>query len=404
MSSRETDNQSGFAPILTAAEQTLSKTLGRPVRLGETTPLTEKGRRNVVLRCRDLSGGSPASFIIKQVATEHYDPRDTASWDVRRFFSDWVGAEFLSTIPTVPRSSPRFYAGDRSLGFFVLEDLGPHRSLVEPLLGEEATSAATALLTLATCLGKLHAATLGQSARFESLCRDLHPEAGLLAPSGAEFHERARRLQAALERLEVRVDASFRRELETVSGTIERPGPFFTYVHGDPCPDNIFLTGEQAYLIDFEFGRFGHALIDATYGRMMFPTCWCANRLPGALISRMESAYRAELVKGCPEAQDDRVFETALVRVCAFWLLNTLGWHLDGALREDRTWGIATVRSRLLGRLEAFLALAGALTQLPAVQGLAERLLEVLGERWPEAPPLPLYPAFATDRASGQSR
>src|SRR2546422_8786623 len=76
MSSRETDNQSGFAPILTAAEQTLSKTLGRPVRLGETTPLTEKGRRNVVLRCRDLSGGSPASFIIKQVATEHYDPRD----------------------------------------------------------------------------------------------------------------------------------------------------------------------------------------------------------------------------------------------------------------------------------------------------------------------------------------
>ena len=90
--------------------------------------------------------------------------------------------------------------------------------------------------------------------------------------------------------------------------------------------------------------------------------------------------------------------------MCAFWLLNTLGWHLDGALREDRTWGIATVRSRLLGRLEAFLALAGALTQLPAVQGLAERLLEVLGERWPEAPPLPLYPAFATDRASGQSR
>jgi hypothetical protein len=109
----------------------------------------------------------------------------------------------------------------------------------------------------------------------------------------------------------------------------------------------------------------------------------------------MESAYRAELVKGCPEARDDSVFETALVRVCAFWLLNTLGRHLDGALREDRTWGIATIRPRLLARLEAFLTIAGELGQLPAVRGMAERLLEVLRERWSEAQPLPVYPAFA---------
>ncbi len=394
MPSDKLESQNSFAPILAAAERLLSNVLGSQVRLGEVESLTEKGRRNVVLRCRNLSSGAPSSFIIKQVAVENYDPRDATSWDVRRFLSDWVGAEFLSMILNVPRCSPRFYAGDRASGFFILEDLGPHRSLVKPLLEEDAASAATALLTLATCLGKLHAATRSHSARFESLCHDLSPQAGLVAWTGAEFHERITLLQAGLERLAVRREAAFLQELEAVSGAIERPGPFFTYVHGDPCPDNVFLSGERVRLIDFEFGRFGHALIDATYGRMMFPTCWCANRLPEGLISRMESAYRAELVKGCPEAEDDSVFETALVAVCAFWLLNTLGWQLQGALREDRTWGIATVRSRLLARLETFLAIAGERGQLPAVRGMAERLLEVFRERWPEARPLPLYPAF----------
>ena len=114
----------------------------------------------------------------------------------------------------------------------------------------------------------------------------------------------------------------------------------------------------------------------------------------------MEAAYRTELVKGCPEALEDRVFETALVRVCAFWLLNTLGWQLEGALREDRTWGIATIRPRLLARLEVFLTTAGEFAQLPAVRGTAERLLEVLRERWADAEPLPLYPAFRNESSS----
>ena len=100
----------------------------------------------------------------------------------------------LSTILSAPRFSPRFYAGDRALGFFILEDLGPHRSLVEPLLEEDAASAVTALLAFATCLGKLHAATRNQSARFESLCHDVNPKVGLFASTSAEFDERTKQL------------------------------------------------------------------------------------------------------------------------------------------------------------------------------------------------------------------
>jgi hypothetical protein len=64
------ETESDFAPIVATAEQVLSRTWDRPVRLVDATPLTEKGRRNVVLRCRNLSGGAPSSVIIKHVVTD----------------------------------------------------------------------------------------------------------------------------------------------------------------------------------------------------------------------------------------------------------------------------------------------------------------------------------------------
>jgi hypothetical protein len=104
--------------------------------------------------------------------------------------------------------------------------------------------------------------------------------------------------------------------------------------------------------------------------------------------------YRAELVKGCHEAQEDRVFETGLVSACGFWLLANLIWYLEDALKEDRTWGNATMRSRLLARLEVFITTSESFNQLPAARGTASRLLEALLRRWPRAEQLALYPAF----------
>src|SRR4029450_653154 len=102
----------------------LSNALGSDVRLGDVVQLTEEGRRNTVLRCRNLSGGFPSSFIIKKVVMENYNPDDAGSSDIRRFFSDWVGAQFQSAIPSNPPYCPRFYGGDHRLGFFIVEDLG----------------------------------------------------------------------------------------------------------------------------------------------------------------------------------------------------------------------------------------------------------------------------------------
>src|SRR5688572_28605371 len=157
-----------FAPIIVRAERVLSHTLGREVRLADVSRLSEDDRRNLLLRCRDVSGSSSDSFIIKKVVADTYNPEDVESFDTQRFFTDSVGAEFLSGALNTPRSL-RFYGGDRSLGFFILEDLGEHRSLVEPLLEEDASSAERALLSYSACLGSVHAGTIGRSAACEEL-------------------------------------------------------------------------------------------------------------------------------------------------------------------------------------------------------------------------------------------
>ena len=363
------------------------------MRLGEVECLSDDDRPNQLLRLRDLSGGSPASFIVKKVVAEPYDPSDAASWDTRRFLGDSAGAEFLSTALSASLS-PRFYGGSHDLGFFILEDLGEHQSLVEPLLEQDAASAEKALLAFSSRLGAMHAGTIGHSTTYERLLRTRSSQAGIFAPPLTGLGEQVNELQTRLDGLGIHAGTEYAREVHAVIAAIEHPGPFLSYVHGDPCPDNVFWNGGELRLIDFEFGGFGHALADAAYGRMLFPSCWCANRVPETLVSKMETAYRTELVKGCPEAQDDRTFDTALVTACAFWLMKTLSRHLGNAMDADRTWGIATMRQRVLARLAAFTATAEQFDQLPALRGTASSLLATLQSAWPETPILPPYPSF----------
>jgi hypothetical protein len=271
-----------------------------------------------------------------------------------------------------------------------MEDLGTHRSLVEPLLDEDGAGAEAALRGFGRTLGKLHAATIGHSAVFERMCQRLRRSGVHSGHAVSRLGDAVTRLPGVLERLGVSLDASFHAELQAVLDAMVNPGMFYAYIHGDPCPDNVVLTGDHVRLLDFEFGRFGHALLDAAYARMMFPTCWCARRLPPRLVALTESAYRAELVSGCPQAGDDRVFEPALSLACAFWALNTVDRHLEGALEQDRQWGISTMRPRVLARLEGFITTADAFDQLPALRGAADRLLTVLRQRWPDTSPLPI--------------
>jgi tRNA A-37 threonylcarbamoyl transferase component Bud32 len=102
-------------------------------------------------------------------------------------------------------------------------------------------------------------------------------------------------------------------ELEALMASMSESGPFLAYTHGDPCPDNCLLSDSRVCLVDFEVAGFRHVLIDGVYGRIHFPTGWCVNRIEQRIVQQMELAYRAELVKGCPEAADDVQFYHAIV-------------------------------------------------------------------------------------------
>jgi hypothetical protein len=390
MESNKDHKQQAFEPLRISAEQILSVALGNQIHINKIERLTEKGRRNLLLRCLSHpTNGSPASFILKKVETEHYNPDEADSWDTRRFFNDWVGSQFLSTIPSNFQHSPHFYGGDRQLGFIMLEDVQHANGLVEPLLGDDRAQAERALLEYATCLGQLHTETIGKAAEFEELFKSIAPNVNLTRTTvNISSH------QLLLENLGIHPDSNWLHDLESIDATVSHPGEFLAYIHADACPDNVLDTGKKLRLIDFETGRFGHALIDAAYGRMMFPSCWCANRLPHAMVQQMENTYRAILIKNCPIAADDKIFETALVNVCGFWLLYTLSRHFKDALEKDLDFGISTIRQRILARFEVFIATSQEFDRLPGLRSTSSQLLDLLRQRWLDLPHLPLYPAF----------
>lgn len=388
-----------FKIIVSAAEEVLSDTHG-PIRIVDVERISEEERRNLLLRIRldTPPKDGPETLIIKRVVADEYNPDDVASWHTQRFFNDWVGAQFLSSLPGDPGHGPRFYGGHRALGFIILEDMGrEHRSLVEPLLGGDAAETEAVLLQFTQRLGQMHSDTLGQAHEHRQLLRALHP--GIeVAPHGSDHHQiQAEPFIEKLRTLNVTPEEGCAADLDTLAASLRDPGPFTAYIHGDPCPDNFFLQERELRIMDFEFGRMGHALLDIAYGRMIFPTCWCCNRVPSHIVTRMEATYREVLAHNCPAAQDDAQFYQALTYVCGYWLCNTLNWMLEEAVKKDHTWGITTVRPRILARLEAFIETSNEFKQLPALRGTANRLLDELRTRWSDVEPLPLYPAFRNE-------
>jgi len=388
---------SDFTEIILAAEETLSVHSEQPLQIVDVQQISEPGRRNLLLRITLAPNESslPQQLIIKQVVTKKYDPDDLASDDTQRFYCDWAGAQFLSELLGDAALSPRFYGGHRGLGFIILEDLGSdHQSLVQPLLEGDATTAETVLLQFAELLGQMHAGTVGKHAEFAKIQTTLHPDLADCPTTFSPTQLPIALIVKNLTRLGYEPNQACQEEIRTIDQLALNPGPFTAYVHLDACPDNFFLKDDKLQIIDFECGRMGHALIDILYARMPFPTCWCCNRLPKALVRKMEEGYRTALATTCFAARDKSRFYQELTMICGYWMLRNL--HFLANLKElkNRGWGIATTYPRVLSRLDAFIDASNEFGHLPALHNLAVQLREHLQSQWPKAKPLPLYPAF----------
>jgi hypothetical protein len=111
-----------------------------------------------------------------------------------------------------------------------------------------------------------------------------------------------------------------------------------------------------------------------------------------------EEAYRDTVASAIPDARDAAAFRTEYAIAVAVRLFGSLQWHLDTALKEDRTWGLATVRNRILWHLQGAIEAMERAEALPGLRHVAQAWLTDLRQRWPDVLPLPVYPAFAPPR------
>lgn len=403
-------------------EDLLSETYRTPVSLKR--PRFMPSRPNV---CRFVVQRGPAvlgnSLVVKRLRTVETDTALATRYPSSRymFFNDWAGLQFLTQEAGESPIGPRLYAADREMELVVMEDIRPESDGGSCLQGKDPRMAEEKLLLLARALGMLHARTIGKQATFNRI-RDAiaprHPSWGWVPPwqrtlsmyekllqtlpvnikqSGFEsFRWMSFTLHQATEALSLPIPAQAEIELERVMQALRSPGPLLAYTHGDPCPENCLFSGNVARLVDFENGDYRHALLDAVYARMCFPTCWNAQQLPHQSVIRVERAYQAELVKGCPEVADEQCFTRELVHACAYWVLMLCQFNaISHFSTEDQSWGPFTMRQRMLTRFERFAQTTVEYGYLEALGLLFHTIASELRKRWPAAMQrLPTYPAF----------
>jgi hypothetical protein len=381
--------------MIEVLEKLLSQRFEGKVRLDHAGALRSSGRSKVN-RFHMIEGppDAPNSVIVKEavaIGGEAYDPAlpGGPAW---RLFNEWAGLQFLTETCGAASPAPRFYAGDRDRGLLALEDLGGSRRLDHALLGDDPIDAEKMLVAFAATLGRMHAATIGKHAEFERIRDGLGPRESAQRGDGSD--RLATLLRNIAQVVGVEPALGIDEELRMVTKNLTEPAPFFAYLHRDPCPDNCLIVDDGLKLIDYEFGGYGHALKDGIYGRIHFPTCWCVNKLPERLPLKMENAYRAELIKGCPEAADDGRFYRAVVEACAACLINA---HHALTLLGDNQWGISTMRQRALLRFDIFWEMSEEYGHLKSVGATVGAVAKKLRDQWPvEAEAMPYYPAFRT--------
>ncbi len=403
------DTASLLAAISVAAERVVTAALGGPVRLGQGQLLGGERRHTPTIRFSmvEAPSGAPPSVIAKCVRDyrQRFDAQDEDdARAARRLSNEWAGLQFLDGAVRAseqPLVSPRCFGGDHATGLVVFEDLGDGECLADLLQAEDPARAEACLLAYAATLGRMHAATAGRAPEYDALRTRL----GFVAPPGGSgptgwLHNEMSWLSGDVEEFRkgcagigLELPTAFDDDVQAVAAAMEHPGPFLAFTPSDSCPDNHRFIDGQVRLFDFEGSTFRHALLDAAYSRVPFPTCWCVNRLPEGLVPRFEAAYREELAKGCPEAADDEIFGRAMVAACAFWTIATISWNLPRTLQEDSRWGIATVRQRHLLRLETLAATTEQFGYLEALGAIARRMHARLRSLW-SVEEMPLYPAF----------
>ncbi|MFI6295999.1 hypothetical protein ACIBEJ_30695 [Nonomuraea sp. NPDC050790] len=315
--------------------------------------------------------------VIVKWAGPHADGRRSEAWRLRtevgalRFLAEDLGVELAS----------RVLAEDFPGGRIVLEDLAPRVALDGLLRRDGVVAHAVRLEGFARVLGQLGAVTAGHAElyyRRRERLGQVDPEADRL---GRVARLRAEGLAQA-EVLGVPVTGAVEREFALALAELADPGPFLTLSNGDPEANNVLVRADgppDARLIDFEFAGFTHALHDAVCLHVPGPAWMRVSAT--APLPRIGEVYRRALAVGVPQAEDERLYGTALAAACVAFALARL-WRLRVL---DRRAAGDDSRTQLVAVLEAAASTARQHHALPQLAGFCQRLAEALRRRWPDA-------------------
>jgi thiamine kinase-like enzyme len=403
-----------YREVIQCATQLMSSYYQQSIQFSDIDQLSEPDRRNVVLRLHIANPATaiPPTVILKMNSTEKQvferGESETEIDQLSRFAHDWAGIEFLTQVGN--HHGPLFYAGSMEHKFILIEDLGfSHPSLVGPLTRESSNiniqEAEKALTLYMQRLGKMQADTFGKSTQFSTILKRIYPKALRF-----NFINEADSIQVKnqFKKLLGIESDNLTQEINQIIQFSQDSNEFNVFLHGDICPDNVYYRDNKIQFIDFEFGDFGNALIDAVYLRMCMPSCWCSKAIPDEIIHQMELVYRNELKTGILTAADDFIYNKQLIYACGYWLIRTLRQLQDmdlidhewicpsGPVDTDSKWdpGKNAFRPRILSRLSAFISCIALNDHLPNLREASVQLLAYLNKIWPETRPIDVFPVF----------
>jgi hypothetical protein len=392
------ENNQPPAEKIMAAEEVLSSAFDTKVSLSRPEIAGGGTGRARVFRLHVSADGdkAPETVILKYANINKDNPwkPDEPGGRAETLFNEWASLQLLEDVTRGVSPAPRFYGGARTEGLIVMEDMGKGESTLDALLSDNPGRAEDMLIAWARAVGEMHALTVGQEEKFRRYRNALGPTWKRESKT-SQKRRLSQKFDQACDAIGVKPRRGYKGEIERVAEVIALPGLFAAFSPGDTCLDNCMKVGSKLRLLDFEFGGFRHALLDAAYLRILLPTCWGVNQIPKDVMRRAEAAYRGELVKGCPEAKDEATFTHALVEACAFWLIETFAaWFMPRILKEDWRWGIASVRQRVLVRFNCFAEAAAEFAHLEAIGATIRELETKLRQLWSGIEEMPYYPAF----------
>ena len=383
-----------------------------------TFPESPGKQASTVIRCRVIKGSPdlPSTLVIKKVRDDGgakngpYRPDSPQGPNIAfDFLNEWAALDLLQKLGPSPPIVPVLYAGDRSSGLLIMEDLGDGggSNVEDALEGSDPEAASRGLLDLARTTGKLHGTTAGRAEDFYRIRYDLGPPPPLaelyaypwddarrkpVSQNAVEFSIRRYRDQCLS--LGVQPHTGFDSEIERVTQRVENPSAsLLALSQGDQNSVIGYMRcGSRLRMYDFDTAGYRHALREGVPARI---TWGAMLRVPPELVRDMDRAYQSEFAKGCPDMLDDNSFHRAMVEAGGHWHIFHVLSRLPAGLDRDPLRGATSLRTQVMGWIAGFAEMSEEFSHLTSLGRTAHDIIVRLRALWPADVHIPpLWPAF----------